>query len=277
MASEEFLDGLSGLFGEGEETVGVSAEVGETIDDVVAQGADGQAAEFSEAGVKPELDADGNPVKGKDPVDGMKEGSKDVADAAKEGKSIVEKLKEAKKYMWDNRWKFAKLVGMEVGKGALFTAGMKAVEELWDLATKSDPSPTNNERSKIIQACNQAGNIISPVITEWRAWLAAHFDDRDNYGSVTVEDIDITRFQILQAKLSDFTTLQDAIYTLAVTANTNKDVPSANALLEKWKDYVGKVVAVGEDIKTKEPLMVADGLKDHSDDLAKATDALNSA
>jgi hypothetical protein len=107
--------------------------------------------------------------------------------------------------------------------------------------------------------------------------LTAHYDDRNKYGTVTVEDIDITRFQILQAKFSDFTELQDAINDLAATANTNKDVPSATQLLTKWKEYVGKVMAVGVDIKTKEPPMVADGLRDHSDELVKATDAVNAA
>lgn len=270
---ENEFEGITRLFEEAGEGAGKTGD--EIVDEVVANGADGQAAEFADAGVKPEVDANGQPVADADPAEAMKEGSKEVADAAKDGKSIAERWNDAKKYMWDNKVKFAKFVGVEVGKGALFTAGMQAVEKLWDLAFKSDPSPTNDTRSQIIKACNQAGGILNPIVTEWRGWLAAHFDDRDKYGSVSVEGTDISRFQILQSKLSDFTSLQDTIYTLATTANTSKDVPSAQALLDEWKVYVGKAVALGVDIVTKESLMVADGLKDHSADLAGATSALN--
>lgn len=270
MADFEF-EGLARLF----EEAGEGSEV--AIDSAVDGGVEEQAAGFVDAGVEPDVDAEGNPVEGEDPAQGMKEGADEITADVKAGKSIQERLQSAMKFMWDSKWKFAKFVGMEVAKGALFFAGSKAVEVIWDAATKKDPSPTNNQRLKIIQACNQAGGILRPIITEWRGWLTAHFDKRDNYGTVSVEGIDITRYQILQEKFSDFNTLQDAIHASAVTANTNKDVPSAQALLAKWKEYVAKVVAAGDDIKTKEPLMVADGLKDHTDDLQKATDAVSGA
>lgn len=161
---------------------------------------------------------------------------------------------------------------MEVTKGALFYAGSKAVEAIWDATAKKD-------HEQPAQAYNQVSDVISPIITEWRGCLTAHFDKRIDFGTVSVEDIDvdITRYQILQATFSDFTTLQDAIHALAVTANANEDVPSAQALLAKWKEYSAKVAAVGDDIKTKGPLMVADSLKHHTDDLQKATDAVNGA
>jgi hypothetical protein len=163
------LEGISELLEEAEKVAeGGTRTTEEMIDDIVAKGADGQAAEFQAAGVKPEFDAAGKPVEGKDPAQAMKEGAGEIAADAKAGKSLVERLKDAKKMMWDNKWKFAKVVGMEVGKGALFTAGMEAVEGIWDAAFKSDPSPTNDTRLKIIQACNKAGDIIDPIITEWR-------------------------------------------------------------------------------------------------------------
>jgi hypothetical protein len=268
--SMSVFDGIVDLFEEAGEGAGEDA-----VDDAVAEGVDGQMAEFTDAGVEPELDAEGNPVDGEDPAQGMKEGADEVGADVKAGKPIGERLKAAMKTMWNSKWKFAKFVGMEAAKGALFYAGSKAVETIWDAATKKDPSPTNDARLQIIKACNGAGDIISPITTEWRAWLTAHFDKRDDYGTVTVEDIDISRFQILQAKFSDITSSQDAIHALAVAANTNKDVTSAKALLAKWKEYVGMAVDVGTDIKKNESLMVADGLKDHSVDLASATEKVN--
>lgn len=75
---ENEFEGLSRLFEKaGEGGAGVSRSGDETIDDVVARGADGQAVEFTEGGVKPELDAAGKPVEGADPAQGMKEGAKE--------------------------------------------------------------------------------------------------------------------------------------------------------------------------------------------------------
>lgn len=254
------------------------AESGDAaIDSAIDAGVEDQAAEFTDAGVTPEVDDEGNPVEGQDPAEGMKEGADEIGADVKAGKSIGQRFKGAMKTMWSSKWDFAKFIGMEVAKGALFFGGMKAAEKIWDLATasSSDSSSTDDQGLKLVKACNQAGGIIGPIITEWRAWLTAHFDERDKYGTVTVDDIDITRFQILQSKLSEFDTIQDVIHPLAMAVKTKKDLPSAQALLAKWKDYVDKVVALGDYIKTTEALMVADGLKDHSDDLVKATDAIN--
>lgn len=262
------FEGLAELFEEAEEG---------SIDSAVAEGVEGQAAAFEEVGVEAEADV-AEDAAGQTPAQAMEEGANEITEDVTEGTtSIAEKMKGAMKWMWNSKWKFAKFVGMETAKGALFYAGMKALEKIMAKDSATTPkSPELTQRLAIIKGCNKAGDVLNPIITEWRAWLTKHFDQRESYGSVAIPDMDVTvsRYQILQNKLSSFDAAQDTIHPLVTAANKTKDVASAQALLAKWKEYVASVLKLTLDIRDKEPQMVKDELKDHNADIQAAYTAL---
>jgi len=82
------------------------------------------------------------------------------------------------KNVWANKLAFAKRGGIEVCKGALFTAGMKTAEETWKSIFQTNPTPANKRRVAIIQAVNKQRGITTVILKEWQVWMTDHFDNR---------------------------------------------------------------------------------------------------
>ncbi|PTB37165.1 uncharacterized protein TrAFT101_010899 [Trichoderma asperellum] len=204
----------------------------------------------------------------------LKEGSEMVMAEAKAGgtlKTLADKLKSVSKYMWDNKGAFAKMMGAEVAKGAFFTLGMIAVEKIFAAKQQKNPTPEGQHRLDIVRAINKERLTSNPIIKQWRTWLADHFEDRATFGAISVEGTEIQRFQILQNRISEAQHFSDDTVvkaTEALKAAPGND--SAKELLTKEIEWMGKLKAISDEIKTKESLMVAAGLKDRGDDLDKA-------
>lgn len=211
----------------------------------------------------------------------LAEGSDMVMVEAKAGgtfASLNKKLSDAVKFMWDNKAAFAKMMGTELAKGAFFTVGMIAVEKIFAKKQDTQPTSDNQKRLDIVKAINKERAIISPVMKEWRTWLADHFDSRENYGVVTAEDTSIQRFQILQNKISDAQHFaDDTVAKATATLKEVNDTESAKDLLKQEIEWVGKIKTIGESIKSKESLMVAAGLKDNTDKIDQGKKLLDDA
>ncbi|KZP15134.1 hypothetical protein FIBSPDRAFT_959105 [Athelia psychrophila] len=262
---EALFEGLPELLEEGGEG---------TIEEAIQGGVESQAEAFANLVV--DGVADGEEVV-ESSAEAMADGATEIKEAVAEGKSIAQTMQDGMKSMWDSKTKFANFIGKEVAKGALLVAGMKAMEQIMTTAAAAKPqSPVLAKRAVFIQGINKAEAIIDPIIKEWSAWLTKNFDKRDSYGEVPVPgmDISISRVQILQSQLSSFDAAQDKIHPLVMAAQQTEDVASVQALLDEWKKYVNSVLKLTTDIRDNEPKMVADGLKDHNDDVQAAYTAL---
>lgn len=198
---------------------------------------------------------------------GVKEGKTEAIDDIKKGKPTpkIENI-------WENAKKFGKWVGVEVGKGVAFGLGMEAVEKLFKKEANKIKSPTDNKRSEIITAIKKADDSIKPQVADWLLWIAKHQNDRDKYGSVTVEDVTISRFQILQEKLGNLTVFRDNKVVPAMRKAVNaKDVESAKGFLQQYIQYIQKCLDVSKGTQAEgDKPMVADGLQNHLADFEKA-------
>ncbi|EON68426.1 hypothetical protein W97_07750 [Coniosporium apollinis CBS 100218] len=208
----------------------------------------------------------------------LEEGSEMVMAEAKAGgtfASLRKKLTQLGKYMWDNKSAFAKLMGAEVAKGAFFTLGMIAVEKIFAAKQQKNETPEGQYRLDIVRAINKERAITNPIIKEWRTWLADHFDDRAQFGTLNVEGDDVQRFQLLQNKISTAQHfLDDTVAKASETLKTVNDKESAKDLLTQEIGWVNKLKAISDSIKSRES-MVAAGLKDNGDQIDKAKTLLD--
>lgn len=175
------------------------------------------------------------------------------------------------KNIWESAKTLGKWIGIEVGKGAAFAAGMMAVERLFRKEAEISHSPKDDKRLGIITAISKANDSIKSIFRDWLVWVAKHQDDRDKYGSITVEDISISRFEIFQEKLGNLSLFRDTKVTPALSkAVKDKGVENAQDLLEEFIRYTQKCLDVSKGIQAKgdEP-MVSDGLEDHHAEFEK--------
>ncbi|KAF3930374.1 hypothetical protein AA313_de0202325 [Arthrobotrys entomopaga] len=176
--------------------------------------------------------------------------------------------------LWQDAKTFARWTGREIMKGALFQAGLEAVEAL--VAKNPSPGPDYSDLVQAIGAVGASLKILTEVTAEWRRWCVKSFSKRGEFGQVNVEDILILRFEILRNKLGNVSSYMQK--TLApLLAQLNKNINSANigGLKGAMRTYADMILAVSKGIKEKEALMMHAGLKDHHDELQKARNVLN--
>ncbi|KAK1756200.1 hypothetical protein QBC47DRAFT_460059 [Echria macrotheca] len=179
--------------------------------------------------------------------------------------------------IWGNKLAYAKAAGIEVGKGAFFTAGMKAFESTWKSIFETNPTPVNKRRVAIIQAVNKQRKIITVILKEWQTWMTEHFDNRESYGHISVEGVNIGIFQILQNKISVAREYDESAVQRALELAAEKgDQQSAESFLTKEQAFIRLVTEAAGFIKTKGGKMVDDGLKHHYEDVEQAEQALHS-
>ncbi|EFY89490.1 hypothetical protein MAC_04509 [Metarhizium acridum CQMa 102] len=203
----------------------------------------------------------------------FKEGQDEIMEEAKTGTkaSILSRVRDLVKNMWNNKGAFAKMIGAEVAKGVLFTLGMKVIDSIWSKKAQNNPSPANRRRQAITRAILAERHRTDPIVKNWQLWMAKHFDHRESYGSITVDDVDITIFQILQEKISQAreysaTKVQEAVDA----AKKSKQADKAEAILQLETEYVEKLVRINTTINHNGSSMMADGLKVYDAELDEA-------
>ena len=181
--------------------------------------------------------------------------------------------------IWKDAKSFGKFVGTEAGKGACFTGGMKIVEKIWEAASKKPGADENAKNAFVVsKRLHEAGYTMQQVSAKWQLWLANHYENRGSYGSVDFEGTSISRFQILQNKVSDMTKVQDEKIGPAITAaSRQRTLDSLHGLTIAYMEMLDKAYLVSTDISTHEQLMIKDGLTDSRASLDIAKSALEAA
>ncbi|KIJ50081.1 hypothetical protein M422DRAFT_65790 [Sphaerobolus stellatus SS14] len=199
----------------------------------------------------------------------FKESAEEYLEEVKSGKvKITQSLKELMKNMWDKKGAFAKFVGAEVAKGALFSVGMEAVQKLMEKKATENPSPTNITRSKIISAIADSLKKSNNITSYWKTWTLANFDRSESFGSHHDEedDVDISLYQIFQKKSSDLTDTLGKLTPYLTRSSKNKDVTSAEEYLVQFILYIRQEEKLAQFLSTQKKMLDA-GLKHRRSDV----------
>ena len=292
LASVLSKDAAEGV-GEAGQSGKAAGEASKAVDEAIIQnssadleiGVDGKASEPGveiEPEVKEGMEESQKEVK--DMVEKLEEGA---PNAAEEAKALEGVWKERFKNVWAGAKTFGSFVAVEALKGGLFYAGMKAIEALWvKMFPPHQPegsghgqtvAPVDDERVKIIKTINKAGEIIQKSLDSWSKWQAAHYNDRDSYGSVTVSGLSIQLFQVLQSAVAAAGEKRDKMVPLVTKAKTEKSVESVRALLAADIEYARGVVDLADQIGSKMTAMIDGGLPNKHADVQAAYDMLVAA
>ncbi|KAI0817313.1 hypothetical protein GGR55DRAFT_12180 [Xylaria sp. FL0064] len=258
MAEGEIEEGLFDLFKE----EGEGAE-GKTEAELL-QEAKEKAGDAIEEGFKADgIDLDNIPPGGEqaEVEEGLKEGKEATKDLNKVNPAqTVDK--------WANPKSWGKWVAIELAKGILFGVGTVIVSETWDAIKAKSASPANNTLADAASKSSAAIQTISKIVDEWHLWLKDHYDDRAKYGSVSVQGFDILKFEIFQVAVSNIDTERDdKMIPVAAAAKTNPTKDTLLALLNEEVVFAQLAIKAATDARDNEPLMVADGLVTHYNDL----------
>ncbi|KAF4549620.1 Hypothetical protein D9617_20g026760 [Elsinoe fawcettii] len=221
-------------------------------------------------------------MQGKDSfTEGVNEVKNDVEELKDPTQAAKIKSKWTVQNIWENAKSFGKFVGIEAAKGALCQAGMEAVQKIAEAIEKksgdSGDGDDGSDSSDALALANKLAGVsqtLQSILDAWLLWFANHYDNKDDYGSVSVEGTDISRFQIVQNKISDASSVLETKVAPAITVATNdNNLASIQSLQSAYTELYTKMAAVSDDITTKEQKMVTDGLDASQTDLntVKAT------
>ncbi|KAF3940982.1 hypothetical protein ABW19_dt0208590 [Dactylella cylindrospora] len=248
-------------------------------------------SEVAEPNVKIEADVE----------DGIKDAEKEVKDlvekiendapnAVEEAEALEGTWKTKFQNVWGGAKTFGKFVGVEALKGALFYAGMKAIEAAWvKLFPPHQPggeaggqagvtkAPVDDDRVKIIKTINKAGEIIQSALDSWSNWQGAHYNSREKYGDVVVSGLHIQLFQVLQSGIAEAGETRDKMAPLLTKAKNEKTLESAKALLTADIAYAKSVVDLADQIRSSMKSMLDAGLPGKYAELQSAYDMLVAA
>ncbi|KAI1352899.1 hypothetical protein F5Y01DRAFT_313263 [Xylaria sp. FL0043] len=196
----------------------------------------------------------------------------EVEEGLKEGKEATKDLNKVNPAetvdKWANPKSWGKWVAIELAKGILFGVGTVIVSETWDAIKAKSASPANNTLADAASKSSAAIQTISKIVDEWHLWLKDHYDDRAKYGSVSVQGLDILKFEIFQVAVSNIDTERDdKMIPVAATAKNNPTKDTLLALLNEEVVFTQLAIKAAADARDNEPLMVADGLVNHYNDL----------
>lgn len=250
-----FLEGVVDILGEGaEDGAGeASASASDIIDKIVIDGADGAAGDEAKIGEEAEAGIKEAKEEMKDVAEKLE---KDVPGAAEEAAKLEKNWAETFKNVWENAKTLGKFVGVEMLKGALFYAGTKGCEAVFKAL-----SPDGSDlRTKIAEAIVKEGKVLQDAQDTWSQWLAAHYDDRASYGTVSADGVDIQLFQILQNYIGTVGDQRDKLVPLVNKVQKSKTLDDLKALLTGEIAYAKAVVDLSKNIDSKMTLMTKAGL-----------------
>lgn len=142
------------------------------------------------------------------------------------------------------------------------------VTETWAAIKKGSNTPANNTLADAATKSSAAVKTVSDIVAEWHLWLTDHYADRENYGSVSVQGLDILRFEIFQVTVSNVDTERDnKMIPVAATAKQTPTKETLIALINEEIVFTQLAIKAATDVRDNEPLMVAAGLVNHYNDL----------
>jgi hypothetical protein len=171
-----------------------------------------------------------------------------------EARSAVKEVKELKAVdttkidPWESEKKFGKWIGTEIGKGALFVVGMKAVETVFDAVVKKGAgvSAPKEATEALQQAKNsrEAMNRVKTILDAWNKWLLHHYTKRKSFGLVTTQGVDIMIYQIFQAQITKVNDLRNgAVTKAATTATKSKSLSDMKLLIKQEQKLVKEIMS----------------------------------
>ncbi|KAK3324948.1 hypothetical protein B0H66DRAFT_529002 [Apodospora peruviana] len=301
----EIVEGLTEDAGEafGDDAAGAGAEAGEAaeganaaseaIDSTIIDGIDGAGEEVEGGGTIEQETQEGMKESQEEVKDVVEKLEKGEAGAAEDAKALEDKLAKGTKDPWANAKKFGKFVGGELAKGALMAVGMQAAQialaKLLPLlgvgpgaGNNSGPSggaatAADDPRVKMIQAINQAGKILQDALNTWLKWQAANYANRESYGNISVEGMDIQLFQVLQNKVASLGDQRDKLAPLLKTVQQTKTLDAVKALLTADIAYAQAVVDTSNQISAHMTAMTDAGLPTKAADVQAAYSILVAA
>ncbi|KAF4444409.1 hypothetical protein F53441_11134 [Fusarium austroafricanum] len=291
----EYLEGIAGLFKDApEETGEVDGEIvdgdkpvttaSEEIDKLQIDGLDNADKAVEGGGTIDQQVQEGMQESQKEMSKVTKELEDGDPDAPEKAKELEKKWSKMFKNVWASAKTFGKFVGVELAKGALFTAGMVLLQDVLaklaaqqqqaqagsTTATPAQPDP----RVQAIQAINQAGKILHDAIKTWTKWQAAHFSDRDSFGTITVENFPISIFQILQSDISTLGDQRDKMLPLVITIKKTQALSDIQALLTADIAYAQAVLSLSNQISSNMTALTAAGLPSKTTEIQNAVNIL---
>ncbi|KAH7113955.1 hypothetical protein B0J13DRAFT_631038 [Dactylonectria estremocensis] len=121
---------------------------------------------------------------------------------------------------------FGSFVGVEIGKGTLFTTGIQLVQN--NLIIQAQPATRGagaaDPRVTTVLAISKASKILQGTLDTWSKWQAAHYNERGSLGTIPVEDLHIQLFEILQFHILDLAEQRDKMMPLVSTAKQAKTI-----------------------------------------------------
>ncbi|KXH62342.1 hypothetical protein CNYM01_12660 [Colletotrichum nymphaeae SA-01] len=201
----------------------------------------------------------------------MKQVIKELEDGAPDAEENAAALESNSKNIWASAKTFGSFVGVELAKGALFTAGTNILQVAFDKAAAAPGSNAETAQiAHIISTVNKSSKALQDALDTWLYWQAAHYDSRASYGVISVAGLDIQLFQILQSGFSGLDNQRYRLVPLVKLAQQVKTLDSVRALLAADIAYTRAVVDLSTNISTKMTLMTDNGLESKSAEVQAA-------
>ena len=208
----------------------------------------------------------------------MEAEAKDAAKEVKELKNVTAEVDP-----WEKPKMFGKWVGMEIGKGALFVVGMKAVEAAFSAATKPANGTPSKEALKSLQQAEhsrEAMDKAKKILDAWHKWLLHNYTKRQSFGSVTTQGVKVTTYQIFQGQILALDDIRNGAVTKAATkAVKSKTSDDLKAMIKQEQKLVKEIVKATKWLKEygKKLTKADNGVGIYSTEAAEAQKLLGGA
>ncbi|EPE33241.1 hypothetical protein GLAREA_06253 [Glarea lozoyensis ATCC 20868] len=265
-----------------------ASSASQVIDEVIIDGAQGAGKEVEGGGAIQQEAQEAMEASQKEMKDVVEKLEKGEPGALEEANAIESSWKTKFKNVWAGAKTFGGFVGVELAKGALFTAGMKALELVFTKLTHpsvanvaggpgAPATPVDDRRLKIIQVINKSGQILQEALDTWSKWQAAHYDNRDSYGTISAAGFDLSIFQILQNGISSLGDQRDKLVPLVSKAKQDNSLEAVKTLLTADIAYAKAVADLNSHISSNMKTMTDDGLPTRSTEVQAAYSTLVAA
>ncbi|KAF5005675.1 hypothetical protein FDECE_7909 [Fusarium decemcellulare] len=187
--------------------------------------------------------------------------------AAEEAQQLQSRWATKFQDVWASAKTFGSFVGVEMAKGALFSAGTEMVKKL---LTQPGADPANDERVKISLAIAKSAKILQDALDTWTKWQAAHYEERDSYGSFKDRGLSVPIFVVLQSGISSLAQKRDEMAPLVNKVKQTKTLEAVKALLTADLAYAKAVIDMSNQISSGMTAMMDAGLPTKSAEVQAA-------
>lgn len=167
---------------------------------------------------------------------------------------------------------FAGWVGKEILKGALFQVAMETLMSA--RAAKAKPFEPESPTTQLLEKIVRVLKATISVTKDWRQWAIAHYPKRKQYGTLTVQDVILYRFEIFRSNLADLDVELQKLAPLLKDASKAGENANMGLLRAAAVKYVSLCQDISVMLGDKGRLMVQARLNPHGEELQKAHDVL---